>query len=186
MTITSVLSIMLLGVISGNVIVASGVGIDLASSRLNSIKNSLILSLVIFFVTLLSAVIIYICGLIIGSAEQFKYMVIIGFIAVSTMVQIAEFVLKKIFPIVYVKLGTFFVTLIPTISVILFAIFANGYSFLELMTHIVFSCVGIMAVLMLIAGIRNNKLTYSTQSIFKGCVMTMAILFVLSLIVSAV
>ena len=180
------LSIMLMGLISGNVITASGVGIDLAGNNLNTIKHSLILSLFIFGVTLCSGIVLFVTNLILTSLELQNFFVVLAVLVVAVFVQIAEFMLEKLFPIVHTRLGSFVVSLIPTVAIILLSIFTKGVSFGVILLDILFICLGITAVLACIAGVRNNKLTYSSYDVFKGNLMTLAILFVMAIIWTAV
>ena len=181
MTFQTLLSIMLVGIITGNVFCASGMAVDVAGNQLNTIKGSLIYSLFIFGTLLLSGVVIFVTNLILGG----KYFVFVVVLVVAIMVQIAEFLMEKFFPIIHTKLGRFIVALIPTLTIILFSLFTQGLTFGVLLLNIIFICVGITLVLALISGIRNNKLTYSSDEVFKGNLMTLVILFVLALVWTA-
>lgn len=182
MTLTSLLSIMLVGVITGNVISSSMVGVDLAGNNLNSIKNSLVLSLIIFGVSLLSGLGLFVTNLILVSTGNAGFFVLVAFLFVAILVQIAEYVLEKFFPVVHTNVEGFIVTLIPAIAVILFSMFTSNITFLELLLNILFTNLGITIVLTIIAGVRQNKLTYSSYEVFKGNLMTLAILFVLAVL----
>lgn len=186
MTIETLLSVMLIGLISGNVIASTGVGIDIAGNNLNSIKNSLIFSLIIFGVTLLSGVVIYVTNLIFESYNLQGMMIIVSLMVVAIFTQIAEFILEKIFPVVFTKLNGFVVTIIPSVLIILLSIMASGVGFGLFLLDIIFVCLGITAVLAVISGIRNHKLTYSSFEVFKGNLMTLVLLFVMALIWTAV
>jgi len=186
MTLSSLLSIILVGIITGNVISSSMVGVDLAGHNLNSMKNSLILSLFVFVISLFSGIAVFVVNTILEQTGNVGFLVFVVFLVVSICVQVAEYMLEKLFPIVHTKLKGFFVVLIPAISVILFSILGGGVTFLELMLHIVFVNLGITVVLTIIAGVRQNKLTYSSYDVFKGNLMTLAILFVLALIWTAI
>ena len=182
MTIEVLISIMLTGLISGNVVVASGLGVDLAGSNINTIKNSLILSLVVFLVALGAGIVTFVVNLILVNSGLEALITFVVFLVVATMVQIAEFVLEKAFPVMHTKLSGFIVTLIPAVSIILLGLFACKITFLEMILDILFICFGISVVMAVIGGVRNNKLTYSSYDILKGNLMTIAILFVLALL----
>lgn len=182
MTLTSLLSIILVGIISGNVISSSMVGVDLAGNNLNSIKNGLVLSLITFGVTLISGIGDFVTNLVLVSTGNSGFLIFAAFLLVAVLVQVAEFILEKFFPIVHTNLDGFMVTLIPAVAVILFSIFTTNITFLELLLNILFVNVGITLVLTIIAGVRQNKLTYSSYDVFKGNLMTLAILFVLAIL----
>ena len=186
MTLASLLSIILVGIISGNVISSSMVGVDLAGNNLNSIKNGLVLSLIVFGVSLVAGIGVFVINLALVASGNSGFLVVAAFLFVAVLVQIAEYILEKFFPIVHTNLGGFIVTLIPAVAVILFSIFTSEIKFLELLLNIVFVNLGITLVLTIIAGVRQNKLTYSSYDVFKGNLMTLAILFVLAILWTAV
>lgn len=186
MTIESLFGIMLIGLISGNVITSTGLGIDIAGNNLNSIKSSLVLSLMIFGITLLSGVVLYVSNLVLIAYSVEGFLVIVAFVTVALFAQIAEYVLERLFPVVHTKLNGFVVTIIPSVLIILLSLFGTGIGFGWLLLDIIFICLGITAVLSVISGIRNNKLTYNSYDVFKGNLMTLVLLFVMALIWTAV
>lgn len=182
MTFEVLFATLLLGLITGNVVLASGVGVDIAGNNLNSIKNALILSLVIFLITIISGIIIFVTNLIIGSVGMSSALLFVTILVVAIMVQIAEYVLEKVWPVLHALLGEFFVTLIPTISVILLGVFGAGVSFGMMLLDIISISLGVTLILAVISGVRSNKLTHSSYEVFRGNLMTVAILFVLALV----
>lgn len=182
---TSLLSIILVGIITGNVVSGSMLGVDLAGNNLNSIKNALILSLLIFGISLISGVTMFVVNLALAGSGNGGFIVFVTLLVVAVMVQLAEYILEKFFPVAGVKLSRFLVVLIPTLSVVLLGILNAGIGFAELMSHIVFTNLGIALTLAVIAGVRQDKLAYSSYDIFKGNLMTLSILFVLAIVWTA-
>lgn len=182
MTLSNFLSIILMGIITGNVIGSTGVGVDLAGNNLNSIKSSAILSLAVFCVTLVSGLLAFALNAILISVGYAQYFIAGAFLIVASIVQVAEYVLEKVCPIEKKMLGAFIVTLIPTTAIILFSIFSVEVTFLGVILNILFECVGVLLVLVIIGGVRQNKLNYSSYNVVKGNLMTLVVLFVLSLI----
>lgn len=182
---TSILSVILVGIITGNVVSGSMIGVDLAGNNLNSIKNALILSLLIFGVSLISGITMFVASLALSGSGNGGFIVFVTMLIVAVMVQLAEYVLEKFFPVVGVKLERFLVVLIPTVSVILLSLFGEGMGFGAFMSHIVFTNLGIALTLAVIAGVRQDKLTYSSYDIFKGNLMTLSVLFVLAIVWTA-
>ena len=185
MTLTSLLTMIVVGIINGNVISSSMVGVDLAGNNLNSIRNSLVLSLFIFGISLTTGIIIFVSNLVLASIVGEGFIIFVSLLVVSVVVQIADYLLEKLFPIVHAKLDGFIVTLIPAITTILFSLFATGLTFFDLVLQIIFTNIGIALVLTMIAGVRQNKLTYSSYDVFKGNLMTLSILFVLAIVWAA-
>ena len=186
MSLSSVLSLLLVGVISGNVITSSMVAVYLAGNNLNTTKNSLILSLFVFGVTLFSGIAVYLANVFLIAIGYTEFIIFIAFFVVAVFVQVADNLLEKLFPIVHTKLNSFIVALIPAITLILFSVCANSVTFVELLLNILFTNLGVAIVLALISGVRENKLTYSSYGVFKGNLMTLAILFVLAIVWTAV
>lgn len=182
---TSLLSIILIGIITGNVVSGSMIGVDLAGNNLNSIKNALILSLLIFGISLISGVTMFVASLALANSGNGGFIVFVTMLIVAVLVQLAEYVLEKFFPVAGVKLERFLVVLIPTLSVVLLSVFGEGMVFGELMSHIVFTNLGIALTLAVLAGVRQDKLTYSSYDIFKGNLMTLSVLFVLVIVWTA-
>lgn len=186
MTLANFLSIMLIGILTGNVIASSGIGVDLVGNNLNSIRNSTILSLFVFGASLVSGLLCFALLSILNVVGYSNFFIVGAFLIVAIIVQVAEYILEKFFPIAKATLGSFVVTLIPTIAIILFSIFSVKLTFLSLLCNIIFVNLGIFLILTLVAGVRQNKLNYSSYDVFKGNLMTLAVLFVIALVWTAV
>ena len=181
MELTTFLTAIVFGTLTGNVLLSSGIGLDLASNNLNSIKNALVFSLFVVGITILSGISMWLANLWLASGENSGFIVLVGFIIVAVMVQVAEFIMMKVAPIVHTHVKDMLVVLIPTISIILFSLIGGGIGFGEFIFNLLFSCVGMVAVMVTINGVRQNKLTSATYDVFRGNLMTLVVLFVLSL-----
>jgi len=186
MNLTTFLTVVIVGTLTGNVMIGSGIGLDLASNNLNSIKNALIFSLFVTAVSLISGVCVFLANLWLVASGNAGFLVLVGMLIVAIFVQIAEYVMKKLTPIVHTHIKSILVVLIPTITIILFSLLGEGVGFGEFLLSLVFTCVGMIAVMVTICGVRQNKLTYATYDVFKGNLMTLVVLFVLALVWTAV
>ena len=186
MNITALLSALVFGTLAGNVILVSGIGLDLTSNNLNSIKNSLIFSLFVFGSLLVSGVFMYLARLALLSLDLGGFFVVVSLMIVAIIVQISEYLMMKLAPIVYTHVKDILVVLIPTLAIILLSLFSNGIKFGELILNIIFTSIGMIAVMTTISGVRQNKLTYATYDVFRGNLMTLVVLFVLALVWTAV
>ena len=110
------LSIVLSGLLASNCLVSSCSGIDVTTNRLKGVKNSSIYSLIIFSVLLTSSLIIFLCNIILQYYGLAKLLFLVTLVCVAGLVQIAEFVTKKLAPRFYLEIGYF----IPTLACNLF------------------------------------------------------------------
>lgn len=185
MTMTTFLTTIIFGVLTGNVLLASGIGVDLVSNNLNSIKNSLIFSLYVVAITFISGIFMWLANLWLVSAEHAGFIVLVGVLIVAIIVQIADYIMMKVTPIVHTHVKDIIVILIPTITVIIFSMLGQNVKFLEFLFNLIFSCVGMTLVMVTISGVRQNKLTYASYDVFKGNLMTLVVLFVMTLVWTA-
>ena len=185
MGLTTFLTAIIFGTLTGNVLLSSGIGLDLVSNNLNSIKNALIFSLYVVGITILSGVFIYLANLWLVSGEHVGFIVLVGLLIVSVIVQIADYLMMKLTPIVHTYVKNIIVILIPTIAIIILSLLGANVNFFEFLLNLLFTCVGMVFVMVTICGIRQNKLTYATYDIFKGNLMTLVVLFVMALVWTA-
>ena len=186
MDLTVLLTAIIFGTLTGNVLLSSGIGLDLVSNNLNSIKNALIFSLYVVCITIISGIVVWLANFWLVSVENAGFIVLVGFMIVSIVVQLAEFIMMKISPIVYTHVKEILVVLIPTISIVLFSLIGNGVGFGEFILNLLFSCVGMVGVMLTINGVRQNKITSATYDVFRGNLMTIVVLFVVSLVWMAI
>lgn len=181
MNLTTFLATIIFGTLTGNVMLSSGIGLDLASNNLNSIRNSLVFGLYVVAITFVSGLLMWLVNLWVSSG----FVILVGFMIVAILVQIAELIMIKLSPIVYTHVKEMLVVLIPTISIILFSLI--GYaSFWLFLFNLIFVCVGMIGVLVTISGVRQNKLTHTTYDVFRGNLMTLVVLFVMALVWTAI
>lgn len=185
MNLTTFLSAIIFGTLTGNVLLASGIGVDLVSNNLNSIKNALVFSLFVVGTTFFSGVFMWLANLWLMSGEHVGFIVMIGIVIVAVMVQIADFIMMKTTPIVHTYVKDIMVILIPSISIIIFSLLGPNVKFFEFIFNLLFCCVGMALVMVTISGVRQNKLTYATYDVFKGNLMTLVVLFVMALVWTA-
>lgn len=185
MEMSTFLMAIIFGTLTGNVLLASGIGMDLVSNNLNSIKNSLIFSLFVVGITFVSGLFVWIANLLLVNGGHTGFIVLIAFLIVSVVVQIADYIMSKVTPIVHTHVKDIIVILIPTITIILFSMLGANVKFIEFVLNLLFSCIGMVVVMVTISGVRQNKLTYATYDVFKGNLMTLVVLFVMALVWTA-
>ena len=184
MGITTFLTALIFGTLTGNVLLSSGIGLDLASNNLNSIKNALVFSLFVVSITLVSGISTYLAYIWLASGENTGFIVLVSIMIVAIVVQVAELVMMRVVPIVHTHVKDILVVLIPTISIILLSLIGVGFG--EFILNLLFTCFGMVLIMVTISGVRQNKLTFATYDVFRGNLMTLVVLFVLALVWTAI
>lgn len=179
MSLSVLVSMFAAGLFSSNVIASSGVGVDLATNSLNNLKNALYYSLVIFAVSILSAVSIYLAELAFVALEIEKFLIVASLLIVSMYVQMAEHLVKKLTPLFYTQTKYLVPSLVSTLFIVVICAFASTTTFLELITLIFFESVGVLLVLTIMAGVRNSGLVDRKHSLLKGNLVSLVILLLI-------
>lgn len=184
MNSASILSILLFGLFTGNIVASSGLGVDMASGKVNSIKNSLIYGCIVFGVMVLSGVIVYAVNSILVGFNLSKFMVFVTMVIASIFVQIADYLMEKLVPVLKANLDGFIVVLIPAITVILFSLLGSNLSFGKFLINLISMGLGFILVELTIASVRKNKLSVNSFNVFKGNLITLTIMFVITIVLT--
>lgn len=170
------LSILIAGLFSSNIIASSGVGVDFATNNLSSIKNAITYSIVIFFTAIFSAASIYIANLALTAAGQASFLIVVALLIVSVSVQMAEFILKKLMPLFFTQTKYFVPSLVSTLFIMVVSAFSASQGFLELLFVIICQSLGVLLVLSIIAGIRQTNSVQNKPNLLKGNLISLVIL----------
>ncbi len=185
MASTSFFAVLLAGILSNNMLVANCTGVDVTTNGTNSFKTASIYSLVVFCVAMCSAITAYISNEILGYYGIGKMLFIVTMIIVAMYVQIAEFVLSKVYPLFLKQVKHFVPILAGTMMLFVLGAIGIEYSFFKMIALTIFYGLGIWGVLLLIAGIRKNSNHKEVKESYKGTVMSLIIVFVLAIIWTA-
>jgi len=170
------LSILIAGLFSSNIVASSGVGVDFATNNLSSIKNATIYSLVIFCTAIFSAVGVYLANLALAASNNARFLIVVALLIVSVSVQIAEFMLKKLMPLFFTQTKYFVPSLVSTLFIMVISAFGASQGFLELLFIIICQSLGVLLVLTIIAGIRQTNSVQNKPSLLKGNLISLVIL----------
>jgi Na+-translocating ferredoxin:NAD+ oxidoreductase RnfA subunit len=105
-----------------------------------------------------------------------NFLIVAGLLIVSMYVQMGEFLVKKLSPLFYTQTKYLVPSLVSTLFIVIVCAFASTTSFLELVTLVLFECVGILLVLVIIAGIRNSGSIDNKPALLKGNLVSLIIL----------
>ncbi len=182
---TSFFAVMLAGLLSNNFLVGNCTGVDITTNGTNSFKTASVYSLVVFAVAFMSSITAYICNLILGYYGLTNMLFIISMVIVAMYVQMAEYVLKKVYP-AFLKQTKYFVPILAgTMMLFVLGSLGQTYSLFKMLLLVIFDCLGVWAVLLLIAGIRKNSSHAELKDNYKGTVMSLIIVLVLTIIWTA-
>ena len=170
------LSILIAGLFSSNIIASSGVGVDFATNNLSTIKNSVIYSIVIFFTAIFATICIYVANLALVASGLSNFLIVVALLIVSVSVQISEFMLKKLLPLFFTQTKYFVPSLVSTLFIMVVSAFGASQGFFELLFVIFCQSLGVLLVLAIIAGIRQTNSIQNKPTLLKGNLMSLVIL----------
>ena len=176
--------ILLSGVLASNCLVANCSGIDITTNRLKNVKNASIYSLIIFCVLFMSSLIIFLCNLILQYYGLERLLFLVTLVCVAGLVQIAEYVTKKLAPRFYLEIGYFIPILACNLFLLLLPTSFAGLDFWEMLLSVVSSGFGIWCILTIIAGIKQNYFEKVKGSVDAN-VASLIVVFVLIVIWTA-
>ncbi len=178
------LTIALSGILASNCLVANCSGVDVTTNRLKGIKNASIYSLIIFCVLLVSSLIIFLCNMILQYYGIVRLLFLVTLVCVAGLVQIAEFVTKKLAPRFYLEIGYFMPILACNLFLLLLPTSFARLRFGEMLASVISSGLGIWFVLSVIAGIRQNYFDKKDGAINSN-IASLIVVFILVVIWTA-
>lgn len=173
---------LLAGLLSNNCLVANCSAVDVATSGGKSLKNISIYSLIVFAVSLLSAVTLQICKpLFVYFGLQSAVYIAIAFV-VAIYVQIAEFVVKRTCPVLFKQMKYFVPVLACVLMLFMIGSMATLKSFGIVLLAVVGESLGLWLVLAITVGLKRNFDKPSLKDNYRGMVLSLVIVFVLMVI----
>jgi electron transport complex protein RnfA len=110
--------------------------------------------------------------------------ILVFILVIAALVQLLEFYLKKMSPLLYNSMGIYFalITTNCAILAVTFDVISNGYSFIESVVYALGVAMGFLLSLLLLAGIRKRIRTSPVPAFLKGtpilfvtaCLLSMA------------
>ena len=172
MGITAIISLVIMGVITDNIVLSQSLGICPFLGVSKKTDSAVGMGFAVTFVLLISSLVCYALYNYILAPLEIEYLQTITFILIiAVLVQILDIVLKKASPSLYNSLGVYLALITTNCAVLGTAnsIIDNGYTVLQTVIHSVSVGLGFTLALVLMAGIRERiEKNESVPKCFKG------------------
>ena len=176
MTIQSVITILIAGILTENMILSKFLGICPFLGTSKKLGTAFSMSLAVLLVMLISTAVTYPLYAWVLVPLGLGYLQTIVFILViAAIVQFLEIVLKKYIPSVYKALGVYLPLITTNFAVLGITIlnFTKGFSFGESLVNAVAAGLGFMLAMVIFAGVRERIEESSIPSFLKGLPITL-------------
>lgn len=176
MTIQSVITILIAGILTENMILSKFLGICPFLGTSKKLGTAFSMSLAVLLVMLISTAVTYPLYAWVLVPLGLGYLQTIVFILViAAIVQFLEIVLKKYIPSVYKALGVYLPLITTNCAVLGITIlnFTKGFSFGESLVNAVAAGLGFMLAMIIFAGVRERIEESSIPSFLKGLPITL-------------
>ena len=176
MTIQSVITILIAGILTENMILSKFLGICPFLGTSKKLGTAFSMSLAVLSVMLISTAVTYPLYAWVLVPLGLGYLQTIVFILViAAIVQFLEIVLKKYIPSVYKALGVYLPLITTNCAVLGITIlnFTKGFSFGESLVNAVAAGLGFMLAMVIFAGVRERIEESSIPSFLKGLPITL-------------
>ena len=177
MTIQSVITILIAGILTENMILSKFLGICPFLGTSKKLGTAFSMSLAVLLVMLISTAVTYPLYAWVLVPLGLGYLQTIVFILViAAIVQFLEIVLKKYIPSVYKALGVYLPLITTNCAVLGITIlnFTKGFSFGESLVNAVAAGLGFMLAMVIFAGVRERIEESSIPSFLKGLPITLS------------
>lgn len=171
-----VLSALIAGLFSSNIVVSSGIGFELGTNNLTGAKNASVYSLIVGVCSVFSSIVLFVLNLILKSFEVESYFIVAALLVVAVFVQIAEYLAKKFMPLFFTQTKYFVPSLVSSLFIVLVCAFSQASNFLHLLLITMAESLGVFMVLVLVASIRKNNSSIQKKPILNGNVLSLVIL----------
>lgn len=176
MTIQSVITILIAGILTENMILSKFLGICPFLGTSKKLGTAFSMSLAVLLVMLISTAVTYplyawvLVPLALGYLQTIVFILVI-----AAIVQFLEIVLKKYIPSVYKALGVYLPLITTNCAVLGITIlnFTKGFSFGESLVNAVAAGLGFMLAMVIFAGVRERIEESSIPSFLKGLPITL-------------
>lgn len=185
----TLLAIFFAGVFTSNLVfVQGGAGLFNSSLTTKKVTSALLFGLIVIIVMALSSVILFALNkyiLVKYNVEYLKLIMVV--IIVSFLVQIAEFIVKKVSPRNFVDIGPTIPLMASSTSVLSVAVNSLALnSVLEALVYGFSYGLGFAMVLFIMSSVRENIPEKNLPTAFKGMAIPLIILFLLCIVMSGV
>lgn len=171
MTVTMLISTLIAGVITNNIVLVQSIGICpfLGVSRKTS--SAVGMGVAVIFVLTIASIVCYLLYHYLLEPLEMAYLQTIVFILIiAVLVQLLDIVLKKLSPSLYRSLGVYLALITTNCAVLGTAneVISSGFGLLQTVVHSVAIGVGFTLALVLMAGIREKIEVGGVPKYFKG------------------
>lgn len=159
MEITAIISLVIMGVITDNIVLSQSLGICPFLGVSKKTDSAVGMGFAVTFVLLISSLVCYVLYNYLLVPFEIEYLQTITFILIiAVLVQILDIVLKKASPALYNSLGVYLALITTNCAVLGTAnsIIDNGYTVLQTVIHSVSVGLGFTLALILMAGVRER------------------------------
>ena len=171
MDFTSILSIVIAGLITNNIVLVRSIGICPFLGVSKKLDSSVGMGAAVTFVLVLASVVCYLLYHFVLVPLEYEYLQTIVFILIiAVLVQLLDIVLKRISPSLYNSLGVYLALITTNCAVLGTAndVIANGYNLIETVVQSVSVGLGFTLALVLMAGIREKMELAKIPKPFQG------------------
>jgi len=176
MTQPSILTILIAGILTENMVLAKFLGICPFLGVSKKLNTALSMSVAVIFVMLLSTVVTYPIYAYLLAPNGLDYLQTIVFILViAALVQLVEIALKKFAPPIYAALGIYLPLITTNCAVLGITIlhFTKGYDFIHSIFNALGAGLGFLVAMVLFAGVRSRMERCNVPKWLQGLPITL-------------
>ena len=171
MSLSLLLSVVISGVITNNIVLVQSLGICPFLGVSKKLDSGLGMGLAVTFVLVISSLVCYILYYFVLVPLDYVYLQTIVFILIiAVLVQLLDIVLKKVSPSLYNSLGVYLALITTNCAVLGTAnnVISYGYDILTTVVHAVSVGLGFTLALLIMGGIRERMEISRIPKFFKG------------------
>ena len=171
MTLTLLLSVVISGIITNNIVLVQSLGICPFLGVSKKLDSGLGMGLAVTFVLVISSLVCYLLYYFVLVPLDYVYLQTIVFILIiAVLVQLLDIVLKKVSPSLYNSLGVYLALITTNCAVLGTAnnVIRYGYDILTTVVHSISVGLGFTLALLVMGGIRERMEISRIPKFFKG------------------
>ena len=171
MTLTLLLSVVISGIITNNIVLVQPLGICPFLGVSKKLDSGLGMGLAVTFVLVISSLVCYLLYYFVLVPLDYVYLQTIVFILIiAVLVQLLDIVLKKVSPSLYNSLGVYLALITTNCAVLGTAnnVISYGYDILTTVVHSISVGLGFTLALLVMGGIRERMEISRIPKFFKG------------------
>ena len=171
MTLTLLLSVVISGIITNNIVLVQSLGICPFLGVSKKLDSGLGMGLAVTFILVISSLVCYLLYYFVLVPLDYVYLQTIVFILIiAVLVQLLDIVLKKVSPSLYNSLGVYLALITTNCAVLGTAnnVISYGYDILTTVVHSISVGLGFTLALLVMGGIRERMEISRIPKFFKG------------------